>query len=265
MSEQHQQPQQQQQQQQQYMHQPASPVQPANVYQPPAHSPDAIQPQGQQTHQVLPPSYDQAKVAPQGVPVPGPNNGVPATVVPLNMLGDQPQPIDCPFCHRRTMTEIRKEGSSMQILVGALFCLVCVCLTCVPCLAHWFEDAEYRCSQCKNMVARRRHDGPLEVLGPQAAVYSQYGAQPQMNAQPQHAQTAPVQTKDLGQAGAQPQPQQYEMQPQHPQVQYQQPQQYYNQQQQQQQQHYPQHPQEIQPVYQQQFAQPGTPQPDQKH
>ncbi|KAM3566886.1 hypothetical protein ARSEF4850_000191 [Beauveria asiatica] len=184
--------------QQQQQPQQSSPVQPANVYQPPVQNPEAIQsiPQGH-AHEVLPPSYDQAKATPHGVPVPGPN-GYPATVVPLNMLGDQPQPIDCPFCHRRTMTEIRKEGSSMQILVGALFCLVCVCLTCVPCLAGWFEDVEYRCSQCKNMVARRRHDGALEVLVPQTPVHSQYAQQPQMNVQAQ----------------------QYEMQPQNPQPQH---------------------------------------------
>ncbi len=114
--------------------QPMSPVQPANVYTPPVHSPDAIQttPQGQ-SHQALPPSYDQAKVAPQGVPVPG-HNGVAATVVPLNMLGDQPQPIDCPFCHRRTMTEIRKEGSSMQMYV-LLFLLANACKD--SCLMSW--------------------------------------------------------------------------------------------------------------------------------
>lgn len=111
------------QQQQQYMHQPvpqhaASPVQPANVYQP-AQSPDNIHAMPAQQHQVLPPSYDQAKAVPgapvQGAPVPV-ANGVPMTVVPLNMLVDaSPQPIDCPFCHQRTMTEIRKEGSSMQM------------------------------------------------------------------------------------------------------------------------------------------------------
>lgn len=89
----------------------------------------------------------------------------------------------------------------------------------------------------------------MEVLGPQAAVYSQYPQQAQMVAQPQ--QPVPVQTKDASafvqQPMAQPvaQHQQYEMQPQHPQQQYQQqPQQHYQQQQ------YPQ--QEIQPVYQQQ-------------
>ena len=135
----------------------------------------------------------------------------------------------------------------------------------MPCLAHWFEDAEYRCNQCKNMVARRRHDGPMEVLGPQAAVYSQYGQQPQMNAQGQQAQGAPVQTKD---ASGLAQPQQYEMQPQ--QLQYHQQQQQHHYQQQQQQQSG--QVQEIQPVYhqpqqyqQQQYAQAGTPQPDQKH
>ncbi|KAM3502598.1 hypothetical protein MY10362_004752 [Beauveria mimosiformis] len=209
-----------QQQQQPQQPQQPSPVQPVNVYQPPVQNPEAIQsvPQGH-THEVLPPSYDQAKAAHHGVPVPGPN-GYPATVVPLNMLSDQPQPIDCPFCHRRTMTEIRKEGSSMQILVGALFCLVCVCLTCVPCLAGWFEDVEYRCSQCKNMVARRRHDGALEVLVPQTPVHSQYAQQPQMNVQAQ----------------------QYEMQPQNPQPQNPQQQNHH-------QQHLP--VQEIQPAYHQ--------------
>ncbi|KAJ2976331.1 hypothetical protein NQ176_g5016 [Zarea fungicola] len=243
--------------QQQYMQQPhpqaMPPVQPANVYQPPAQNPEATHPTPQvEAHQVLPPTYDQSKAASQGMPVPGAGF---ATVVPLNMLGDQPQPIDCPFCRQRTMTEIRREGSSMQIIVGALFCLVCVCLTCVPCLAGWFEDMEYRCSQCKNMVARRRHDGPLELLGPQVAVYSQYAHQPQMN--PQQQQAAPVQTKNVS-AFVQPiaHPQQYDIQPQQSQIQYQQqPQQY----------HYPQQVQEIQPVYhQQQFVQSPTPQLQQK-
>ncbi len=116
---------QQQQHQQQYLQQqhppqqPLSPVQPANVYTPPAHSPEAIQtiPQGQASHQVLPPSYDQAKLPPRGVAAPR----LPATMVPLNMLSDRPEPIDCPYCHRRTMTEVRKEGSSMQMYVFFIF------------------------------------------------------------------------------------------------------------------------------------------------
>jgi len=37
------------------------------------------------------------------------------TVTPLNMLGDHPQWIDCPFCQRRTKTRITREGTSMQM------------------------------------------------------------------------------------------------------------------------------------------------------
>jgi lipopolysaccharide-induced tumor necrosis factor-alpha factor len=36
-------------------------------------------------------------------------------VIPLNQLGEQPQWIDCPFCHQRTMTRVNKEGTSMQM------------------------------------------------------------------------------------------------------------------------------------------------------
>lgn len=60
------------------------------------------------------PNYEQAKNLPYGQPAAAMNQG--AMVVPLNQLqGESPQPIDCPFCHRRTTTTITKEGSSMQM------------------------------------------------------------------------------------------------------------------------------------------------------
>ncbi|KAG7285694.1 hypothetical protein NEMBOFW57_007987 [Staphylotrichum longicolle] len=96
------------------------------------------------------------------------------TVTPLNMLGDRPQWIDCPFCQRRTMTRLNTEGTSMQIVAGVLCCLLCVCLTCVPCLAHWFEETTYFCSQCNNKVAMRSENGQISVYGPAAAVPSKY-------------------------------------------------------------------------------------------
>ncbi|KAK2608659.1 hypothetical protein QQS21_002770 [Conoideocrella luteorostrata] len=212
-------------------------AQPENTYQPAAttqhesNSNTNIQPaqQTQQTQQTpteqqAPPPYDGNKEAsrgqPQQQPPPGNNqNGQPATVIPLNQLADKPQWIDCPFCHKRTMTIVQREGTSMQIVVGAVLCLFCICLTCVPCLAGWFEDTEYRCSGCKNMVAVRRHDGPLEIFGPQTPVYSQYdGSHPPMDPQqPQHQQ------QHQQQQHHQPQPQQqqqfqheqYQQQPQH--------------------------------------------------
>lgn len=35
------------------------------------------------------------------------------TVTPLNLLGDQPDWIDCPFCERRTMTTTKKKPSNL--------------------------------------------------------------------------------------------------------------------------------------------------------
>lgn len=110
----------QQQHQQQQGYQSPAPLD--NTYQPPNNG-DHIQPvqhhdtgnahQYQHQHgQPLPPSYDQAKASPMGQPAQG---QPPATVIPLNMLGPEPQWIDCPFCHQRTKTMINKEGSSMQM------------------------------------------------------------------------------------------------------------------------------------------------------
>ncbi|KAL0939645.1 uncharacterized protein CTRU02_206255 [Colletotrichum truncatum] len=92
-------------------------------------------------------------------------------VTPLHMLSDSPQWIDCPFCQSRTTTVVDTEGTSMQILAGALCCLVCVCLTCVPCLAGWCEDTHFSCSNCRQRVATRPHDGPIQVFGPQGPIY----------------------------------------------------------------------------------------------
>ncbi|KAJ6788574.1 hypothetical protein PWT90_05333 [Aphanocladium album] len=146
-----------------------------------------------------PPSYDQAQNAHAAGQPPAavPQKQVPAIVVPLNQLSDMPQWIDCPFCHKRTQTTVRKEGGNMQIIVGAVLCLVCVCLTCLPCLMHWFEDTDWHCSECKNKVAMRKNEGSIEVLGPQRLVESQYAQQQPMGhpqQQQQQQQQQPPQT-----------------------------------------------------------------------
>lgn len=62
-----------------------------------------------------------------------------------------------------------------------------MCLACLPCALHWFEDTDWHCSQCKNKVAMCKNDGAIQVLGPTQVVYSQYGHEQQQmgNAQPQ--------------------------------------------------------------------------------
>ncbi|AEO63758.1 765d9350-c5c3-45d8-8a6d-b886477d322e [Thermothielavioides terrestris] len=111
--------------------------------------------------------------AQQQVPASAAVPPAPAQVAtPLDQLGDSPQWIDCPFCHRRTLTRVSKEGTSMQILAGILCCLFCVCLACVPCLAGWFEETIYVCTQCNKKVATRPVSGPIIVHGPQATVPS---------------------------------------------------------------------------------------------
>ncbi|OAA55132.1 LPS-induced tumor necrosis factor alpha factor [Cordyceps fumosorosea ARSEF 2679] len=170
-----------------------------------------------------PPSYEQARGAPVGQPPADMAPGQAArTVTPLNQLGDTPQYIDCPFCHQRTKTVVRKEGGSMQFVVGAVLCLVCICLTCLPCMLHWFEDTDWFCSKCNTKVATRKNEGAIEVLGPPQLVYSQYGHGAPMNGpqqQQQHQQPQPA----PGQQAQQPIPQhqdslqqQQEIQPQPP-------------------------------------------------
>ncbi|KAG5995726.1 hypothetical protein E4U54_002789 [Claviceps lovelessii] len=228
--------------QQQQQQQNLPPAHPQDTYQaaPMAQTSDnTIQP----VPQALPPPYDQAKNSSQDQSPQGQNqNQIPQsqlpqyqnpqaqnypqnaqpipTVIPLNQLSDQPQWIDCPFCHKRAMTVVRREGTSMQIVIGAVLCLVCVCLTCLPCLAGWFEDTQYRCSSCNSMVALRRYDGPLEVLGPQVPVYSQYsGNQAPMvdqQQQQQQQQYSGIQQQPPQQPPQQPQQQHelHEIQPQ---------------------------------------------------
>ncbi|KAF6798773.1 hypothetical protein CSOJ01_12662 [Colletotrichum sojae] len=120
-----------------------------------------------------PPTYQ--KAGPTITPLPAAD-----AVTPLQMLGDKPQLIDCPFCQKRTMTDISKEGTSMQMVVGALCCLFCICLTCVPCIAGWFEDIHYSCGHCHQRVATRPYNGTIQVFGPHATgpVASQYEPAP---------------------------------------------------------------------------------------
>ncbi|RDA83900.1 hypothetical protein CP532_3378, partial [Ophiocordyceps camponoti-leonardi (nom. inval.)] len=88
----------------------------------------------------------------------------PQTVTPLHRLGNASQWIDCPFCQRRAQVMVRNVGTDMQKLTGVLCCFVCPCFACIPCLAHWFENIEYVCTNCHSTVALRPHDGPMQTF-----------------------------------------------------------------------------------------------------
>ncbi|WQF78567.1 Putative LITAF domain containing protein [Colletotrichum destructivum] len=170
------------------------PPPPAYAKEPPATTMDGSRPAPATEMPTSPsqPEQQQHTTTPAGqksAPAPAPAL---ATVTPLHMLGDEPAFIDCPFCQTRAMTNISKDGSGMQMVAGALCCLLCVCLTCVPCIAGWFEDTNYTCANCRKTVATRPYDGPIRVFGPQpyGAVPSQYQSPPPPVAEKQQAAQA---------------------------------------------------------------------------
>ncbi|KAI1407948.1 hypothetical protein F5Y13DRAFT_115371 [Hypoxylon sp. FL1857] len=84
-------------------------------------------------------------------------------VTPLHQLNEFPTWIDCPYCKKRTMTKITKEDTSMQMVVGLVLCLFCVCLACAPCLCGWFQNTHIHCSSCGARIATIPHDGPIQL------------------------------------------------------------------------------------------------------
>lgn len=69
----------------------------------------------QQGYNDTPQTMNATPVPPQMAPGPPPtqDRAAPAThtVTPLNLLGDQPDTVDCPFCRKRSETKVKKHAS----------------------------------------------------------------------------------------------------------------------------------------------------------
>lgn len=135
------------------------------------------------------------------------------------------------------MTRVAKEDSSMTMVAGGLLCLVCICLTCLPCMLGWCQNVDHYCSACGKQLTHKPHDGIVQVTeaakeaqnrmgladgqqrGPAPGqVMSQYGAPPpQQGGQIEYG--APQQQQPYGQGYEQPQMQH----PQNPEIQVQSP------------------------------------------
>ncbi|KAI4591629.1 Piwi-like protein 2 [Pestalotiopsis sp. 9143b] len=159
-----------------------------------------------------------------------------AVVTPLHLLGPAPACIDCPYCSRRGLTRVDESDSGMTFVAGIGLGVICICLACLPCCLHWFQDRDHFCAHCGRRVAHvPQGSGVAQVVAPPPQQQQGY----QMTPQPKYAAQQQQQTQQ--------QPDQQKQLPQEPLQQQQgvQEQQEYHQ----------------GPTQQQQHQQPGTPPP----
>ncbi|KAH8673286.1 hypothetical protein BX600DRAFT_203107 [Xylariales sp. PMI_506] len=112
---------------------------------------------------------------------------------PLNQLGGAPAIIDCPFCNQRVQTRVTENDSSMTIVAGIGIGLFCICLSCLPCMLHWFQDVDHTCSSCNQRVCHIPQGGIPQVVSPPGGVPQQYvmGAPQTYGAPPPQGAPAP--------------------------------------------------------------------------
>jgi len=90
----------------------------------------------------------------------------PLTVTPPERLGEEASYIDCPFCKKRTRTEVRHKNSTVTTLAWVICCILTGIGAFIPCLCGWCQDTDHHCSECKNMITHKPHNGTVEVKGP---------------------------------------------------------------------------------------------------
>ncbi|KAH8897517.1 hypothetical protein GQ53DRAFT_743183 [Thozetella sp. PMI_491] len=79
------------------------------------------------------------------------------TVTPLHLLQDQPDRIDCSFCQRQAITEIKKVPSQCTHVWGGVCFFIGIFVgAAIPYLCGWSYDVEHYCTNCHRKVATRR-------------------------------------------------------------------------------------------------------------
>ncbi|SMQ52525.1 unnamed protein product [Zymoseptoria tritici ST99CH_1A5] len=124
-------------------------------------------------------------------------------VTPLHMLGEHSAEVDCPFCQRRAMTRVGEEHSTMTWLSGVVLGFFCICLACLPCIAHSCQEIDHYCGNCGKQLTHRPYEGQVQLVGvpPAAMVPSQYPMTQAMP--PQHPH--PTQHEPQAQQAQEPQ------------------------------------------------------------
>jgi len=51
----------------------------------------------------------------------------------------------------------------MTMVAGGLLCLVCICLTCLPCMLGWCQNIDHFCSSCGKQLTHKPHDGTVQI------------------------------------------------------------------------------------------------------
>jgi len=126
-----------------------------------------------QEHQVgssdAPPSYDATMTAGAagGFAEPGKNQSYPApmphqqaafpptqTVIVQQTitLGHRPVNMVCPHCQAQIRTSTDSEPSATAWVLGAILCLLCWPLSCVPCCIDSLQDVTHKCPNCRRVI-----------------------------------------------------------------------------------------------------------------
>ncbi|KAI5468124.1 hypothetical protein BGZ63DRAFT_372996 [Mariannaea sp. PMI_226] len=116
-------------------------------------------PPGYNGHQPLPTVTPPVNQQPAPIVPPGNHE----TVTPLHLLGDQSDTVDCPFCRRRTTTEVRHSASSATHFVALILFFVTFCGVVAPYMLHWSSNISHWCRNCNRKVAYRNH-GSKEMV-----------------------------------------------------------------------------------------------------
>ncbi|GAB1315567.1 hypothetical protein MFIFM68171_05777 [Madurella fahalii] len=91
-------------------------------------------------------------------------------VIRLTDLSEEPEFIDCPYCHSRQRTRVVPNDNGETATAALCCCIFCGGIgACIPILCHWGADTDHYCSGCRKHVARKLHGGKTEPIWPQAA------------------------------------------------------------------------------------------------